>query len=80
MRKRRLLWIRVSEAMILGLLTGMLSVACALGVAYYLAYGVLEVFFDIPWELIALVPLVTILVMVLLQAWLQQRQYQKRIC
>lgn len=78
MRRNTLIWVRVSEAILLGLFTGVLAVGSSLGLVYYLAHVVLEVSFSMPWSMVFATPIAIITLMVIMQAVLQNRQYQMR--
>ncbi len=78
MRRRTLLWIRSSEALIIGLYTGLLACIIALTLGYSLSMRMLNTAFAFPWSLLFLVPLLTAIVNLSLTAGIQYLQYKHR--
>ncbi|VEG91644.1 ABC transporter permease [Legionella spiritensis] len=78
MRQYALLWIRTSEAFILGVYAGLLASITAILVNRYLAEVVLNIPFSPPWHLILTVPLYTAGITVVINFLIQRNQYQHR--
>ncbi len=78
MRRISLLWIRSSEAFLIGLYSGFLAILSAVLVNIYLASLLLDSHFTIPWELFAIIPLSTALLVVVLNIIIQGSQYKSR--
>lgn len=78
MRRITLLWIRSSEAFLIGLYSGFLAILSAVLINVYLASSILESHFTIPWILFVLVPLSTAFIVVVINIIIQGNQYQGR--
>ena len=78
MRRNSLLWVRSSEAFLLGLYAGFLAVLTAIVLNVSLATGVLDSHFSIPWMLFIFVPISTAFLVVLINVIIQATQYQGR--
>lgn len=78
MRRYALLWIRSSEALIIGSYAGFLACLTAFAITKYLASALLEIDFAIPWTLMVTVPLLTALVTVSISLLIQRSQYNDR--
>lgn len=78
MRRITLLWIRSSEAFLIGLYSGFLAILSAVLFNVYLASSILESHFTIPWILFVLVPLSTAFILVVINIIIQGNQYQDR--
>ena len=78
MRRITLLWIRSSEAFLIGLYSGFLAILSAVLINLYLASSILESHFTIPWILFVLVPLSTAFIVVVINIIIQGNQYQGR--
>ena len=78
MRRITLLWIRSSEAFLIGLYSGFLAILTAVLINMYLASLILESHFTIPWILFVLVPLSTAFIVVVINLIIQGNQYQGR--
>jgi putative ABC transport system permease protein len=78
MRRITLLWIRSSEAFLIGLYSGFLAILSAVLINVYLASSILESHFTIPWILFVLVPLSTAFIVVVINIIIQGKQYQGR--
>lgn len=78
MRRITLLWIRSSEAFLIGLYSGFLAILSAVLINVYLASSILESYFTIPWMLFILVPLSTAFIVVIINIIIQGKQYQGR--
>jgi putative ABC transport system permease protein len=78
MRRITLLWIRSSEAFLIGLYSGFLAILSAVLINVYLASSILESHFTIPWILFVLVPLSTAFIVGFINIIIQGNQYQGR--
>lgn len=78
MRRITLLWIRSSEAFLIGLYSGFLAILSAVLINTYLASSILESHFTIPWILFILVPMGTACLVVVINVIIQGSQYQER--
>lgn len=78
MRRITLLWIRSSEAFLIGLYSGFLAILSAVLINVYLASAILESHFTIPWLLFIMVPLSTAFLVVVINVIIQGNQYQGR--
>lgn len=78
MRRKTLLWIRSSEAFLIGIYSGGLATGTAILINLYLAEAILNSRFSIPWSLFITVPLTTALLTVVINLIIQRKQYQSR--
>lgn len=78
MRRKNLLWIRSSEAFLIGMYAGMLATGTAILINVYLASALMDSQFIIPWSLFFIIPLVTACITVLINLIIQRKQYQNR--
>ncbi|WP_298625151.1 FtsX-like permease family protein [uncultured Legionella sp.] len=78
MRRITLLWIRSSEAFLIGLYSGFLAILSAVLINVYLASSILESHFTIPWLLLVIVPFSTAFLVVVINVIIQGNQYQGR--
>lgn len=76
MSRRSLLWIRSSEALLIGLYSGLLATAIALIMNALLATIVFRTFYTIPWRLFIVVPGLTSFFVVFLNLIIQHQQYK----
>jgi putative ABC transport system permease protein len=76
MRRMTLLWIRSSEAFLIGLYSGFLAILSAVLINVYLASSILESHFTIPWILFVLIPFCTAFIVVVINIMIQGNQYQ----
>ena len=78
MRRKTLLWIRSSEAFLIGIYSGALAIGTAIGINLYLAKAILDSYFSIPWFLFVAVPVTTAILTVVINLMIQRKQYQSR--
>lgn len=78
MRRNALLWVRSSEAFMIGLYSGILAISTSVLVNLYLIGAVLDSHFSIPWMLFITVPLCTATLVVVINLIIQGKQYQRR--
>lgn len=78
MRRNTLLWIRSSEAFLIGFYSGLLATITAVSINIYLAAKILDSHFLIPWAIFITVPLGTSLLTVLINLFIQSKQYQNK--
>ncbi|CEG58762.1 putative Uncharacterized ABC transporter permease YbbP [Legionella fallonii LLAP-10] len=78
MGRKTLLWVRSSEAFLIGLYSGALAIFTAFFINWYLAEALLKSQFLMPGFLFITVPLATALLMVLINIMIQTKQYQVR--
>lgn len=78
MRRKTLLWIRSSEAFLIGIYAGFLATTTAISINVYLAVAILKSHFSIPWLLFITVPLATSALTVVVNLIIQRSQYQSR--
>ncbi len=76
MGRKTLLWIRSSEAFLIGLYSGVLATVTSLLINLYLATALLNSKFLIPWLLVITVPLAAALITILINIMVQTKQYQ----
>ncbi|KTC98572.1 ABC transporter permease [Legionella erythra] len=77
MSRYALLWIRSSEAWIIGAYAGFLASVAAIAINGYLASTLLDIPFSIPWTMVLCVPLATATVTVILNIAVQRTQYNR---
>lgn len=77
MSRYALLWIRSSEAWIIGAYAGFLASVTAIAINGYLASTLLDIPFSIPWAIVIFVPLMTAAITVLLHITVQRTQYNR---
>ncbi|MDX1836155.1 hypothetical protein DIZ81_03015 [Legionella taurinensis] len=75
MRRYALLWIRSSEALIIGGYAGFLASITAIAINSYLASALLDISFSIPWGMVLFVPLATAAATVAINIAVQRMQY-----
>ncbi|MCL9683892.1 ABC transporter permease [Legionella maioricensis] len=78
MRRKTLLWIRSSEAFLIGIYSGVLATGTAILINSYLAEAILNSRFAIPWLLFITVPLTTAILTIVINLIMQRKQYQSR--
>jgi len=76
--KNKLLWIQNSEAIIIGLITGLIASFTALFLTTCISLYILKVPLDIAWYWLPLVPLTTCVLTVALNTFLLSSQYENR--
>ncbi|RUR10695.1 ABC transporter permease [Legionella sp. km772] len=79
MTRRTLLWIRSSEAFLIGLYSGLLAAVMAILINMIIAAAILNSPYVIPWLVFITVPLSTAVLVVALTLVIQQRQYQRKL-
>lgn len=79
MTRNTLLWIRSSEALLLGLYSGLLATGTAIVINVVVVAAILNSHYVIPWLLFITVPLSTAVLVVVINLIIQQRQYQGRL-
>lgn len=75
MRRYALLWIRSSEAFIIGGYAGFLASITAIAINSYLASALLDISFSIPWGMVLFVPFATAAATVAINIAVQRMQY-----
>jgi putative ABC transport system permease protein len=78
MRRKNLLWIRSSEAFLIGIYAGLLATGTAILINVYLAASIMDSQFIIPWSLFIFIPLLTAGMTVFINVLIQRKQYQNR--
>lgn len=78
MRRNTLLWVRSSEAFLIGFYSGLLAITTAIIINVYLASLLLHSQFSIPWYLFIIVPLLTAALTVTMSLMLQSKHYLSR--
>ncbi|BCA96894.1 permease [Legionella antarctica] len=78
MRRKTLLWIRSSEAFLIGVYSGVLATGTAILINLYTAEAILKSQFSIPWSLFIVIPMTTALLTVVINLIIQRKQYQSR--
>ena len=76
MRQRSLLWVRSSEACLIGLYTGILATSMAILLNWILVTTLFDSLYTIPWRLFISIPLGTAVFMVGINVLIQKKQYQ----
>ena len=79
MRRRSLLWVRSSEACLIGLYSGFLATGTAVLVNIFIVAAILDSHYLIPWMLFITVPLGTAALVVVINLVIQGRQYQGKV-
>lgn len=79
MTRNTLLWIRSSEALLIGLYSGLLATATAIVINVVVVAAILNSHYVIPWVLFITVPLSTAALVVVINLIIQQRQYQGKM-
>ncbi|MDI1351391.1 MAG: hypothetical protein PSV35_01265 [bacterium] len=78
MSRNNLLWIRSSEAILIGLYSGFLAAVMAILINKYVVEHILETLYRIPWLLLIVIPLVNALLVLIINLIIQNNQYQQR--
>lgn len=79
MRRNTLLWVRSSEAFMIGLYSGFLAIVTSVIINLFIVASILDSYYSIPWALFILVPLCTAVLVVLINLIIQGRQYQGKV-
>ena len=79
MTRNSLLWIRSSEALLIGLYSGLLATVTAVVINVIVVAAILDSHYVIPWLLFITIPLSTAALVVILNLLIQQRQYQGKM-
>jgi putative ABC transport system permease protein len=79
MRRNTLLWVRSSEAFMIGLYSGFLATGTSVLINLYIVAAILDGHFSIPWILFMVIPVGTAFLVVLINLIIQGRQYQGKI-
>ena len=79
MRRNALLWVRSSEAFMIGLYSGFLAIGTAVLINLYIVAAILDSHYSIPWMLFIVIPIGTAGLVVLINLIIQGRQYQGKV-
>lgn len=79
MSRKNLLWVRSSEALLIGLYSGLLAISTAVLINLCVVASIFDNHYVIPWLLFIKVPISTAVLVVGINWFVQRRQYQQRV-